>query len=77
MTISQWLALLSITSGIATSEELADFSGYSLSTCSNLLRMLEIRGYIRKVSAKSGVFVVTPEGKERVRNLLTFIPVER
>lgn len=73
MSVAQWLVLLCVMSGVETSEGLSKFCGRSLSTCINLLRMLEAKGYVRKVTEKSDVFLTTASGRERVRNLLSFI----
>lgn len=73
MTVMQWLVLLCIVSGISTSEELSAYTGRSVSTCTNMLRMMELRGWLKRVSQKSEVYLTTVEGKEKVRELLTFI----
>ncbi|MBQ3240260.1 MAG: winged helix-turn-helix transcriptional regulator [Akkermansia sp.] len=77
MTLTQWLTLLCLVAGIATSEELADFTGHSVSTCTNILRMLEIRGYVKKISKRSEMYLVTAPGKARVKELLSFISVRK
>ena len=73
LTTMQWLVLLCIISGMATSEELADFTGRSVSTCTCMLRLLENRGLLRKISQTREVYLSTAEGKEKARELLTFI----
>lgn len=73
MTVPQLLVLLCVMSGVSTSEELAAFTGRSVSTCTNLLRMLEIRGLLRKIGRTNEIYLSTVEGKEKVRELLTFI----
>ncbi len=73
LSTAQWLALLSVMSGVETGEELAEFFGRSVSTCTNLLRILESKGYVRRITRESNVYLTTVQGRERVQQLLTFI----
>lgn len=77
MTTAQWLALLSVLSGVENGEELSKFFGRSVSTCTNLLRMLEAKGYVRRITDKSELYLTTAQGKARVQQLLTFIFSEK
>lgn len=73
MTPALRLTLLCVMSGMETSEAIADFTGYSPGTCTNMLRTLEHRGLLKRVGRVSEVYLTTLAGKNHVRQLLAFV----
>lgn len=73
MTPALRLTLLCVMSGMETSEAISDFTGYSPGTCTNMLRTLEHRGLLQRVSRVSEVYLTTIAGKNHVRQLLAFV----
>lgn len=72
MTPGLRLVLLCAVAGMQTSEEIADFTGMVPGTCTNILKILEKRGYLGSLGTHIKVFLPTEKGRERVRKILDF-----
>lgn len=70
------LVLLCVAAGLECSADIARMTGIVPGTCTNLLRQLTARSYVKAIPAKAQetLYVLAPAGKEYVRQLLTFLP---
>ncbi len=66
--------MLAVAAGLSNSHEIASMTGLSINSCTAILRMLAKQKILTCVSRESGVYLLAPDGKERVRRLLTFFP---
>lgn len=69
------LMLMCLAAGLDMAEDIARMTGIYASSCTQLLRMLERRGFVRCVSREYGIYELTAAGKDRIRQLLDFLPV--
>lgn len=70
------LVLLCVAAGLECSADIARMTGIVPGTCTNLLRQLAQRRLLKAVPAQTRehLYVLAPEGKDYVRQLLTFLP---
>ncbi len=69
------LVMLCVAAGLENAEDIARLTGITPGTCTNLLRLLAKRQVLHCVHGKCDLYVLAPDGKEHVRQLLTFPPL--
>lgn len=72
MTPASRQVMLAVAAGLNNSHDIAEMTGLSMSSCTAILRQLSRQKVLACVSRESGVYLLAPDGKERVRRLLTF-----
>lgn len=74
MTPASRQVMLAVAAGLDNSRDIANLTSLGVSTCTALLRSLTKQKILTCVSREQGVYLLAPNGKERVRRLLTFFP---
>lgn len=69
------LVMLCVAAGLDNAADIARLTGIIPGTCTNLLRGLVRRKVLHRVSSReTELFILAPQGREMVRQLLTFAP---
>ncbi len=66
--------LLALAAGLERSADIARLSGLTTGGCTGILRSLTGRKLVRRIGAESGVYLLTPQGKELVSRYFSFLP---